>query len=44
MTKKNISFKLDEDLHREIKIKATLQGKNLKESIQTLSLDISISS
>lgn len=36
MTKKNISFKLDEDLHREIKIKATLQGKNLKEYLLDL--------
>lgn len=34
--KKNISFKLDKDLHKQIKMKAITEGKNIKEYLLDL--------
>lgn len=33
---KNISFKIEDELHKEIKIKATKEGKSIKEFILDL--------
>lgn len=35
---KNISFKLDDDLHKKIKIKATTEGKTIKDYLISLAL------
>lgn len=35
---KNISFKLDDELHKKIKIKATTEGKTIKDYLIDLAL------
>lgn len=35
---KNISFKLEDDLHKKIKIKATTEGKTIKDYLIDLAI------